>query len=287
LKKLAFLGGAAGLGFIALLHSPITQAADHLDVTALATNPMADINDVYVWLTGGGAKLNLALTVSPFDDGTRNFGPTVQYVFHVRRYPPFNGGAGFPTTVEKILAGEESKVICTFASNTDGKCWVVDPAGKTVDYVAGDLSAATGKASVGGKLRVFAGRRSDPFFFNLAGFLTAQKKIEYACGTANPAVPTIGACPGVLKTAGFTDAAGCPYMLPAANVEAIAADLSEQQTGPSTADPLSTLGPCPSTAKDCFAGKNVMAIVVEMDKTLIASDAFPLLSVWGSTHAGQ
>ena len=246
---------------------------------------MADINDVYVWLNDGGAKLSLALTVSPFDDGTRAFGASVQYVFHVRRYPPFNGGAGFPTTVEKILAGEESKVICTFASNTDGKCWVVDPSNKVLDYVAGDLSTATGKTSAGGKLRVFAGRRSDPFFFNLAGFLTAQKKIEFACGTTNPATPTIGACPGALDA--IDDAAHCPQNIPAANVEAIASDLSEQQTGPTAGDPLSTLGPCPSTAKDCFAGKNVMAIVVEMDKTLIASDAFPLLSVWASTHAGQ
>ncbi len=275
MKKLAFLGGAAGLGLIALFHAPITQAADHLDQLSLATNKMADINDVYAWMTPDGAKINLGMTVSPFDDGMQSFGPSVQYAFHLTRY------TAFPAMPADIAAGEESKVICTFASNTSGECWVVDPAGKLVDYVKGDFSAATGKLSASGKVRVFAGRRSDPFFFNFAGFATAQKKIELACGGG-----TVGTCPGALDAG--DDAAHCPSQLPFASTAPIDQDLSEQQNGQTTPDPISVLPPgCPATNKDCFADKNVMAIVVQVDKTYIATDEKKLLAVYGSTHAGQ
>ena len=45
--------------------------------------PMADIADVYAWITSDATKVNLALTVSPADDGMRHFGPAVVYAFHV------------------------------------------------------------------------------------------------------------------------------------------------------------------------------------------------------------
>lgn len=273
MKKLAFLGGATGLGLLALLGAPHTQAADHADAAMTAANPMADIADVYAWMTNSGANIALAMTVSPFDNGTREFGPSVQYVFHLTRYEDF------PVVPADIAAGEQSKVICTFESNTSGECWVVDPSNKVLDYVKGDFSAATGKASAGGKLRVFAGRRSDPFFFNLAGFATAKQHLMLACGDGM----TPGACPGGGLVPAL-DAAGCPTNVPAATVEAIAAELSAQQDGTGG----SVLPPgCSATEKDCFKDKNVMAIVVEIDKTLVATEDKPLLSVYGSTHAGQ
>lgn len=268
MKKLAFLGGAAGLGLIALLHSPLTQAADHLDSTALATNAMADINDVYGWMTADGTKINLAMTVSPLDDGTRSFGPSVQYVFHLTRYA-FAGIADFPLSATQIAAGEESKVICTFASNTSGKCWVVDPANKVLDYVEGDLSGATGKASVGGKLRVFAGPRSDPFFFNLSGFKRALAAFIPSCANG-------GDCPGVIPKNG----AGC-LSLPPASVTPI-----RNLVGATPTNTTEAQG-CPVNEPDCFKDENVMAVVVQVDKTLVADDTKKLLSVWGTTHAGQ
>lgn len=265
MKKLAFLGGAAGLGLVALLHSPITQAADHLDVTALAANPMADINDVYAWMTTDGTKINLAMTMSPFDNGSRAFGPSVQYAIHLTRYP------AFPQTGAAIAAGLDYRVVCTFASDTDGKCWVVDPMNKTLDYVAGDFSGATGKTSTSGKLKVFAGRRSDPFFFNFAGFVAARTDVETACGGGTP-----GTCPGMI--AATLNAAGCPG-LPSASITPIRAKLG-------ATIPVA-VGPCPASQADCFANANVMAIAVQVDKTLVVDDTNKLLGVWGSTHAGQ
>jgi hypothetical protein len=165
--------------------------------------------------------------------------------------------------------GEESKVICTFESDTDGQCWVVDTGGKVVDYVSGDFSAAAGKASASGQTRVFAGRRSDPFFFNLGGFIRARTAVETACGGGTP-----GDCPGALPK----NAAGCPS-LPAANVAPVRDMLDEP--------PPAMVGPCAANQIDCFANANVMAIVVQVDKSLIVNDTKQLLGVWGSTHAGQ
>ncbi|NVB79329.1 MAG: DUF4331 family protein [Kofleriaceae bacterium] len=222
-----------------------------------ATNGMADLNDVYVWMTTDAGKVNLALTVSPFDNlSSRQFGPTVVYAFHLSSRPGFG------------MAGTESKIICKFASDTDGECFVVDPAGKTVDYVKGDFSTATGKAAPSGKFRVFAGKRSDPFFFNLGGFIAAVGRAVTACG---------GTCP---PPAG-TDAAKC-VQIPAAVGAQLRADIG---TKPATNN-AATL--CDDTADiDCFKSANVMAIVVEVDKTLVLDGDNKLVSVWASTHAGS
>jgi hypothetical protein len=253
---------------MALLHSPLTDAADHLDADALATQPMADINDLYSWMTADGSKINIALTVSPGDPGTRTFGPTVQYVFHLTRH------MAFPATAAAIAAGEESRIVCTFASNTEGQCWVLDPAGALLDYVGGDFSATTGKTSAAGKIKVFAGRRSDPFFFNLAGFKNAQATLEGVCGGGTP-----GACPGVLATGGAIDAAGCP------NNATATIGLAGQIRPMLSATPATAVGICPANVKDCFAGRNVMSIVIQLDKTLVTTDMRKLLSIWASTHA--
>jgi hypothetical protein len=106
----------------------------------MSQNAMADINDVYAWMTSDAARVNLALTVSPADPGTNHFNDSVQYVFHVQSH------AGFQT------AGVETKIICTFQSDTNGQCWVVDPEGRVIDYVSGDLSETTGRESKSGKL---------------------------------------------------------------------------------------------------------------------------------------
>lgn len=253
MKKLAFLVGVVGLGTAALLATQ-GHAADHLDSTTLATNPMGDINDVYAWMTGN--NLNLAMTVSPFDDGTRSFGPTVLYVFHVRSKAGL--GVGMPPA-----SGTETKVICKFASNTSGECWVTDASG-TKDYVSGDPSVADGITSSSGHLRVFAGRRSDPFFFNFQGFTAAVNAVDSAKAT-------------------FTfDAAGCPN-----NV----ADATAMTLRNALKTPMPPAGACTATGNatsgDCFAAANVMAIVVQIDRSLVNTGTNTTVAVWGSTHMGS
>jgi hypothetical protein len=254
LKKLALLGTVLAAGVGAFVVTNKSHAADHLDAPTIkmTANAMADINDVYTWNTSDGKSVNLVMTVSPGDDGTRHFGPSVQYVFHVSSHPGATNAAAIGTP------GTESKVICTFTSDTAGKCWVV--LGTTVkDYVSGDFSATAGLASTDGKVKVFAGRRADPFFFNLAGFKAAVAGVE---GT-----------PGLIP-----NAAGCPANVPEATANFLRTTLSTVVTTGAAA-------PCANNQIDCFQTFNVMSIVVQVDKTLLLQGSDTLLSVWGSSHA--
>jgi len=206
--------------------------------------------------------------VSPGDDGSRHFSPAVQYVFHVSEYAGATNGDAYGTP------GTEHKVICTFASDTSAQCWVAT--GSTLlDYVKGDPSATAGISATDGKVKLFAGHRSDPFFFNLAGFKTAVHDVELAC---NNSLTTPGTCPGVLTA--ISNAAGCP-LLPAANVAPVRAALSTMQGS------SAVIAPCAGNQLDCFANFNVMAIVLQVDKSLLVANGHHLLSVWGSTHMGS
>ena len=250
MKKLALLAVTIGLGAGALFVSSDSQAADHLDAPAVMTQPMADIADVYVWMTSDGTKVNLAMTISPADPNpeTRMFGPTIQYVFHVTSYPGFG------------MAGTETKVICTFTNDNAAQCWIT--AGTLPKaYVTGDPSVTAGIASSDGKVRLFAGQRSDPFFFNLGGFKTVVGAVE-----ANAGALTF-------------NAAGCPAVPPTGAVS------TATLRGVLQAAPAAAIGICPANQLDCFASLNVKAIVLQVDKTLLNVGSNTLLSVWGSTHA--
>jgi hypothetical protein len=243
-KKLVSLGGVAGLAVVALL-STRGQAADRASAPTPGPNPMADISDVYAWMTG--SNLNLVMDVSPLDDGSHGFDPAVQYVFHLTSKAGLGVGAA---------GGTETRVILRFTSNTSVECWVTDADGITTkDYVSGDPSGAAGIASVDRKVKVFAGRRSDPAFFNTAGFAAAAARL--GMNVTNTAVPK--------------DVAGCPAI---GNPEAL------------------TIQNLLTTGSDTFAAANVMAIVVAVDKSLVnvvPGTGVPntTVAIWGSTHAGS
>lgn len=252
MKKLAILGAGVGLTAGILLLTRSSHAADHLDSPATMANPMADIGDVYAWTNGDSSKINLAMTVSPVDDGTRHFDNTVQYAWHVTSHPGATVRQAFPAP------GTETRVICTFTSDTSIQCWVA--VGTTVkDYVTGDPSGPTGATSADGKIKVFAGTRSDPFYFNLGGFKIAQGAIEAAI-TANALTKDTAGCPQLdMTTAGMLQAAV-------------------------TTAPTMDVAPCKMNHIDCFDNFNVKAIVVQVDKTLLLAGSDTLVSVWGSTH---
>jgi len=249
LKRLAFLGTGVAVGCALLLAG--RGHADHLDSQTLASRAMGDIADVFAWMSADGGKVNLVMTVSPADPGDRSFGPSVQYVFHV------TSKSGMPKdVVAKPANGVTTRVICTFPEPMKAQCWVAGPAGLK-DYVTGDASNTAGTTSSSGKLRLFAGRRSDPFFFNLGGFRAGAGQLDSFRGAA------------------ASNAANCPT-LTLTNAGAVRTTLS-------TASPT-IAAPCSGTQADCFANLNVMALVVQVDKSLLNAPGNTLLSVWGSTH---
>src|SRR5690606_15046972 len=138
------------------------------------------------------------------------------------------------------------QVICQFYDTDKIECWAGD------EYVEGDPSDPAGITSESGDLRVFAGLRNDPFFMEFEGFTETVKAV-------------VAAAPNL-----DFDAEGCPDV-DAATSAALVGQLQSGANG--------------APASDTFAGANVLALVVQVDKSLVTAGG-PLLGVWASTHMG-
>lgn len=198
---------AASVAALSLL-APVTQGADHVDGPAVRADPAADIADVFAWTTPDARNVNLVLTVP-----AAAFSDAVQYAFRIE------SSAGFGQE------GIETDVICSFDVDQDIECWVGDQ-----DYVTGDASGVTGLTSNSGLVRVFAGERDDPFYFNNSGFNATLDIVRGAAGSLT-----------------FDDA-GCP-VLDAATSNALVTQLATGGNG--------------------FIG-SILAIVVQVDRGLLA-----------------
>lgn len=226
------------------------RAADHIDGSqVMSPDVSADITDTFAWMNDDASKVNLIMNVNHNATTASRFNSAVQYVFHVGAHAAF---APFATGTDKV-------VLCTFAPNGRGQCWLGGTTGGAFDAHVGEIDSVTGDeagvANDAGSMRVFAGLRNDPFFFNLVGF---------------SAVAATVAGLGAGGTTG--NPFGCP-LLDAGTSAALAAQLAHGEKG---ADPT-----------DTFAGLNVLSIVVQLDKALISDAANPILSVWGSTRVEE
>ncbi|MDX1661521.1 MAG: DUF4331 family protein [Gemmatimonadota bacterium] len=149
------------------------DAADHRDSTALENDAAADIADVYYFQSPAqSGNVVFAMTVpgliSPAESSSTFFDPNVLYEFQI------------DTTGDAV----EDRVIQVFATGTgsDQVLHVRGPAAPTMtgaqsrvlpgDDVASVRFSGPGDVRVGegGGLKVFAGVRDDPFFFDLARF---------------------------------------------------------------------------------------------------------------------
>lgn len=215
-----------GLGLcLGLTFATIAYSSDHDDGKVTASRPEADIADVYSWTSADTQRVNLVMTVFPSAPANARFATDVQYVFHTARHDRY-GVAPFDRT----------NVLCTFdgAAKQNVNCWVAD------EWVGGDASATAGITSKSGKVRVFAGLRDDPAFFNRKAFL------DYRTPNATN-----------VNTQPF-DPAGC--------------------------QPDTTSNGFGNAPSDAFQGKNVLALVLSVDKTLLVDAGHPVLSVSGSTR---
>ncbi len=134
------------------------MAADHLDSPGVVADPAADINDVYAFRSKDPDATNVkrtvfVMTVVPAADVDSRFSPNVQYQFWIR-----DGGEG----------QARKDIICTAAGVGDSQtmtCTAPNGSSKTVDFNGIDRGDATND-----DIRVFAGLRDDPFFFDLDAF---------------------------------------------------------------------------------------------------------------------
>lgn len=244
-KALIAIASVAAMVSLLLIGNHQLKAADHGQQLSTAGGE-ADILDLYSWMQGGGNKLNLVMTVPE-----NSFATSQQYVFHI------NSSAGYG------MAQTETLVLCQFEARTDVDCWV-GAAGSTAGgegfqtAVSGDASDATNPlqdAESDPSLRVFAGSRNDGFFFNGAGFQAVVDAVH-------------------TNAAGLTfDANSCPNNIDLALGAGTTAGLVTQ------------LGTAVGggTAVDSFAGGNVDALVIQVDKSLVNSGG-DILGVWASTR---
>jgi hypothetical protein len=158
--KMSYL--PALLTFMLMPAAPLTaEAADHADSTHAANDPIADLADLYAFVdppcvaSGGSGceadpiELIVALTLNPAASAADQFSEDVVYHFY------FENDAGIKNQVD-----------CSFSADQ-----VVSCAG------FGSLSAEApvGQVGVNGDMRVYAGLRDDPMFFDLPAFEAFQQ----------------------------------------------------------------------------------------------------------------
>ena len=221
---------------LALTAAPfLSFAADHGDVPAAGNDPTADITDLYAWMSPDASKLNLVLDVYPNAGASASFSPAVVYAFSISSSQMYGGPQ------------QSKKLLCKFVDATNVECWLLG------EYVAGNPNTAQGITSASGKVRVYAGRRDDPFFLNYAGFNDTVTTAVQAAGSG-----------GVM----FDDK-GCALLTPEQQTLLV----GKLQHSGNDAPPTNT-----------FAGQAVLALVLQVDKSLV-DDGGPILGVWASTHS--
>jgi hypothetical protein len=232
MKKTAIIAVALA-ATAGLLLRPQARAADHADGPAAAADPAADITDVLAWMSPDARQLYLEMGLVRDARVTHRFSDQVQYVFHTTSRATF--GAATATNYD---------IICEFDPSGEVRCWP-----GTDEFFGGDASNPAGLVSRSGRVRVFAGLRNDPFFFNLRGFQATARTVA-----------------GAASALSF-DAGGCPR-LDGATSAALVNSLRTTDGGP---------------AVDSFNGFNVLALVIAIDKSLVTRGG-PIVGVWGSTH---
>jgi hypothetical protein len=209
-----------------------TKAANHGDSPSVG---QCDIGDLYSWMSADAGNLVL---VSTYPTGFSN---GCQYVFHTRSMAAFGDANSTPTMI-----------ICQYEDSTMS-CWVGEPGdtaggGGYVSSVSGAVDATV--TSDDGMVKLFAGLRDDPFFFNGEGFNATVQTVRDAAPNLTP------------------DQYGCPAV-DAGTSAALVAQLANDANG--------------NPGVDNFAGVNTSALVLELDKSLVTSGG-EVISVWASTR---
>jgi hypothetical protein len=181
-RKLAAFGAA--IVALTVGAAPIlTSAADHLDAPALGRTTLngqidiasfrgdRDINDVYVFKAPDSSKRTvLVMTVNPaINLFGGNFGRNVRYVFNIDRNGDNKADLAYVTRFGRVDRDDDDKYPeqdYTIKKYTGSDARSLDD-GKTVAWGESNEGGARTKNN----LRAWAGVRSDPFFFDLLGFI--------------------------------------------------------------------------------------------------------------------
>jgi Domain of unknown function (DUF4331) len=152
----ASLAAAAAIAFLSVGH-----ASDHLDGPRAAADPQSDITDVFAFTSPENPDdVVLAMAVAPYAGDASTFSSAVDYAFRVHRVTGLSPLALDPTVRD---------VVCDFDNQTPQHVTCTAAGGLTGTAVVGDVGDG---GTSGGGMRVFAGPRSDPAFFDRQGALS-------------------------------------------------------------------------------------------------------------------
>jgi hypothetical protein len=147
---------AAGGVFAALSTG---RASDHLDGPRTIADPQADITDVFAFTSPQSpGHVVFAMTVAPFASSGAAFSAQVDYVFRVRSVT-----APTPLTLDTTPLDIACDLDGSGALPQTMTC--VGPGSLRATATLGDTTGGTSQSA----MRVFAGRRADPAFFDRQG----------------------------------------------------------------------------------------------------------------------
>jgi hypothetical protein len=159
MKRRAALGLAAlaSCGAIAVLSTG--RASDHLDGPRATADPASDITDVFAFTSPGDpSRMVFAMALTPYASASARFSSGVDYVFRIRRVTAPN-----PLTLDPTVLD----VDCDFDDGGVQTVRCKAPGGLSAQALVG----AVGDGGAAPSMRVFAGLRSDPAFFDRQGAL--------------------------------------------------------------------------------------------------------------------
>jgi hypothetical protein len=148
----------AAAGALAVIS--VGHASDHLDGPRATADPQADVTDVFAFTSPDDpSKVVFAMALTPYASDASTFSGEVDYAFRVQLVDALQPLA---------LNGAALDVVCDLTDG-DGAAPTMTctgPQGATGSAVVGEAGS-----DPGGSIRVFAGLRSDPAFFDRQGAL--------------------------------------------------------------------------------------------------------------------
>jgi hypothetical protein len=149
-----------------LIPAPTLEtAADHRDSPNVFTDPAADINDVYAFVTSNG-NVALALTVNPFQapGNPQFFSPEVLYQLKIDNDGDFKEDLVIQFTFDKATADQKFTMVGPVKPKKPGVTDTLIKAKTSKSTVI--TGPANGTVVTGSNIKVFAGLADDPFFFD-------------------------------------------------------------------------------------------------------------------------
>lgn len=172
MKRKIFLGGL----LVAILTGGIIVAADHIDAPAVtgpgSTSVAADITDIYAFQSPADNSkmvfvMNTQGLLSPAATGAASFPSNVMYEFNIDN----TGDNVEDLVIQCLVQNGKMRVYGPVAPAAPGLTSTVRTNGPATEVAVTAYSA--GSPSIGTNsngIKVFAGPRDDPFFFDLARY---------------------------------------------------------------------------------------------------------------------